>query len=212
MRANLPPLIATLACMLLACSACNRASSTSPLDATPSAPAAPAAAPAPDPRGPTTDPEYLGLPCDAFGDAGYAGVMFDILCVRGRIAGFFTFGTSVRLVGSGFDVLFDNTADASVLQGADLLVSARAGVLVAQRTTCGRCEKIIGWTFVGDLAFVENDDLRWLACRLRGFANGDLRTAEAWRAFLHAPIPSAPQAACAAADAGRVRPGFLMRK
>ena len=139
--------------------------------------------------GPPTRPEgLLGSSCRDIETR--AGDPHETLCTAGRVAGLYA-PVDTLWPGNGFRVLF-REQDGPGARVAGLEVALRGDVVVVRRTTCGNCRRIMGWAFAGNLSKMSDADLRTLACRTRGQADGglDLRTARGWEALLAAGPPA----------------------
>ena len=75
--------------------------------------------------------------------------------------------------------------------GRSLVVAVEGERLWVRQVTCGMCRRIMGWSFVGDLPKLGEDQLRAIQTRLGLPASAPtLKTAKDWRDFYKSrPLP-----------------------
>ncbi|APR79017.1 Hypothetical protein A7982_04364 [Minicystis rosea] len=175
MKAALVPLL----CVVL--SACSRpAPSDAAATATPDA----AATATPGPAGNAYDPvkqSGLGGPCPP--DAAVYPFLNRFCDTAGRVSGvIMPVDVLEGVPPAGAEILAtDSEPGHPIKREYVVALDARGTRLWVRAVTCGDCRRMLGWSFVGDLARLEPGDLQTVQGRLGLPRDPVLKTADAWR-------------------------------
>lgn len=73
--------------------------------------------------------------------------------------------------------------------GQEVVIAAEGNRLWIKVVTCGHCRRVIGWSFVGDLPLLRDDEIRGLQTELGLPADPVLKTPDAWKTVLATTAP-----------------------
>lgn len=128
----------------------------------------------------------LGQPCPG------AGAKPEPLCDKaGRVAGVWALVDTVDGVPPPQAEVIRDEPLSPGQPGRSLVVAVEGERLWFRQVTCGMCRRIMGWSFVGDLPKLGEDQIRAIQTRLALPTNAPtLRTANDWRDFYKShPLP-----------------------